>query len=65
MTRNLICCCCGAQAGRWQQHWNRDTGYGLCAKCAAWIPRRWPETDMEQTFGKVGVNYAPSTGSEG
>lgn len=32
-----ICSCCGAYAGAFEQWHNRDTGYGLCGKCAKWI----------------------------
>lgn len=33
--RNLTCCVCSDPAGRWAQHWNRDTGWGICTRCAA------------------------------
>jgi hypothetical protein len=60
-TRNLTCTCCGAHAGRWEQHWNQDTGYGLCARCRDWIWERnhpgTPQTEFERTYGKPGVNY--------
>lgn len=57
--RNLTCTCCGGPAGRWQQHWNQDTGYGLCASCRDWIWDRGPKDreDFERTYGKPGVNY--------
>lgn len=60
--RNLRCCCCDESAGRWAQHWNRDTGYGLCAACARRIrerggPDATPEA-MDRLYGRPGVNYA-------
>lgn len=27
------CACCAGNAGRWAQHYNRDTGYGVCTPC--------------------------------
>jgi hypothetical protein len=58
--RNLTCTCCGGSAGRWQQHWNQDTGYGLCASCRDWIwSRNHGDTreHFERTYGKPGVNF--------
>lgn len=62
--RNLICCCCGATT-RGRQHWNRDTGFGLCARCAKWIPEKWPDTDMVRTYGTPGVHYLLTDKDEG
>lgn len=60
--RRLLCACCGAVAGTWQQWHNQDTGYGLCASCADWIierdlrkPEEW-RTDMARTYGEPGVH---------
>ncbi len=61
--RNLTCCCCGA-ATRGRQWWNRDTGYGLCSKCAAWIVTHRPfghepinAEQMHQNYGVPGLHY--------
>ena len=62
--RNLTCCCCGA-ATRGRQWWNRDTGYGLCSKCAAWVSTRKPFSslshmsaeEMRENYGVAGVHY--------
>lgn len=59
MTRKLICACCGGDAGRWQQWFNRDTGYGLCRKCADRIETRETPAEFESCYGRPGVNYAP------
>jgi hypothetical protein len=58
--RNLECCCCGGSAGRWQQWWNRDTGFGVCKKCVDWMRGRGtPEEEIEDLYGKEGVNWGP------
>jgi len=57
-TRNMTCCVCGANAGRWQQHWNRDTGYGVCVRCIEWLrERKTSETEIADLYGKDGVNW--------
>lgn len=59
--RQLTCTCCGSSAGRWLQHWNQDTGYGLCAGCRDWIWERdhngTTRAEFERTYGKPGVNF--------
>jgi hypothetical protein len=56
--RNLTCCCCGARAGRWQQHWNRDTGFGVCADCVEGMRKRGTtEAEIADCYGKEGVNW--------
>ena len=57
--RRLECCVCGEYAGRFEQHWNRDTGFGICRKCVDWVKSRG-ETDSEilDLYGVEGVNYA-------
>ena len=56
----LTCTCCGGSAGCWFQHWNQDTGYGLCDRCRDWIWGRGgclnPE-DFYRTYGTPGVNF--------
>ena len=56
--QSLVCCCCGDWTlGR--QWWNRDTGFGLCQRCADWIPTRGTtEEEMQQLYGTRGVHYA-------
>ena len=54
--RRLLCPCCGAVT-RGRQFHNQDDGHGLCERCADWIPSRWPETDMERTYGVRGTHY--------
>ena len=62
--RHLTCACCGDAAGRWQQHWNQDTGFGLCFRCAEWIKGRDRVIDFESTYGKPGINYEESYSTE-
>ncbi len=55
--RTLTCACCGASApGR--QWWNRDTGYGVCAKCFTWISGREGAEQAEQSYGKPGIHHS-------
>lgn len=54
--RRMTCAVCGSDAGRWHQHWNRDTGYGACRKCVAWVRARGE--NIESLYGIEGVNFA-------
>ena len=49
---------CGEDAGRWENHWNRDRGYGICPRCAAEERVLLNEGAMEHAYGSPGVNYA-------
>lgn len=65
--RALTCCCCGEDAGVWQQHWNRDTGFGLCPRCvnSPRLRESWMEPgDFEDCYGLPGVNTAHPTTEE-
>jgi hypothetical protein len=53
----LTCSCCGGPA-RGRQWYNRDTGYGLCDKCAQWIKPRETTEYMEECYGIEGYNYS-------
>jgi len=58
--RRLTCCCCGADAGVWEQWYNRDTGYGVCAPCVVWVRSRGEsEAEIRSNYGVEGINYAP------
>jgi len=57
--RDLICCICGADAGRFVQHPGRDTGFGICRGCADGEIRRGTDPqEMLDLYGAEGVNYA-------
>lgn len=57
-TRRMYCTCCGGGAGRFQQHWNRDTGYGVCRPCALKMIDKDGRDELEQSCGKEGENWA-------
>lgn len=58
-TKSLTCSCCGGDAGKFEQHPNRDAGYGICRKCVDWLDVRGVEQDeFKRNYGTEGVNYA-------
>lgn len=60
-TRRLICCVCGEDAGHYEQHWNRDTGFGVCRTCVDYVRSRGEtEQAILSLYGREGVNYAPA-----
>lgn len=55
--RRLTCCCCG-ESTMGRQWWNRDTGFGLCPKCARWMRERGtPEEEIRQMAGIEGHHF--------
>ena len=63
--RLLTCACCGGNAGKFQQWYNQDTGYGICARCIAWMRQptatkavRESEENIRDYYGIEGVNFA-------
>ena len=55
--KTLECCCCG-ESTRGRQWWNRDTGYGICRKCIAWLrERNTPEAEITDLYGQEGVHF--------
>lgn len=56
--RRLTCCVCGDDAGRFEQWWNRDTGYGICAKSVVWLRSRGEtEEEIRFSYGIEGVHF--------
>ena len=56
--RELSCAVCGGMAGKWEQHWNRDTGYGVCASCVAWLLSRGEtQKEIQSNYGTEGINW--------
>jgi hypothetical protein len=57
--RALTCAVCGESAGTWKQHWNRDTGFGVCMKCVQWLrdTNRESEATIENLYGFEGINW--------
>jgi hypothetical protein len=62
--RTLYCCICGEYAGRHEQHWNRDTGWGICPRCATEQVNNISVEEMKSLFGVEGVNYSLVRGEE-
>jgi len=54
--KTLTCCCCGEQA-QGRQWWNRDTGFGLCSKCAQIISKKEDAETMKSCYGEEGIHY--------
>jgi hypothetical protein len=59
--RSMSCCTCG-RGCRGRQWWNRDTGFGLCAKCGDWLSTRGE--DPERMAGKRGIHWDVSEGAD-
>lgn len=55
--RHLTCAVCDGDAGYWEQHWNRDTGYGICRSCVDWCEASTSREQMLDYYGVEGVNY--------
>lgn len=54
----LRCACCGGNAPAKKQWWNRDTGYGVCARCFEWIAKREGREQAEFSYGKPGIHHS-------
>lgn len=56
---NLICCCCGGKAGKCEQWYNRDIGFGICFDCVKWIKGRGKTSDDEikTLYGLEGIHW--------
>lgn len=61
-TAALQCCVCGEDAGTFEQHWNRDAGYGICGACAKLQAARLSAEEMKFLYGIAGINYAVPAG---
>lgn len=56
--RRLTCACCDGSAGRWHQHWNRDTGFGACVRCITTERMRGTsEEEILRLYGTEGENW--------
>jgi hypothetical protein len=55
--KKLLCCCCGARTKGRQWH-NRDTGYGICSDCVAWVRGRGTNAaDIRSNYGIEGIHW--------
>ena len=55
----LTCCVCGARAPA-KKHWyNRDQGFGLCGRCAAWLKRQadYQAEEFTSNYGHEGIHW--------
>lgn len=60
MKRQMKCSVCGDYAGKYEQHPNRDTGWGLCRRCADWLEAKgYDEKEMKELYGTPGIHYQP------
>jgi hypothetical protein len=59
MAYSLECCCCGGNAGKFKQWWNRDDGYGICPDCIKdFRAKGMSEKEIRDCYGVEGVNFA-------
>ena len=70
--KHLTCCCCGSYTTGRQWH-DRDTGYGLCDRCAVSIYNHWifgrqrERRYFARKYGQAGFHhsinspYSPAT----
>lgn len=61
---HLDCAVCAQYAGKWHQHFNRDTGHGLCAKCRDDLSKTETPEHMRMRYGVAGVNYEAAKSNE-
>ena len=66
--KRKTCACCGSYAGKWEQWFNQDTGFGLCSECVTWIKTRRPfgqepmtTEEFERIYGLAGAHYEEAT----
>jgi hypothetical protein len=58
----LTCSCCGGEAPALAQWPNRDRGFGLCGRCAAWIRSRtrfYDPREFHRCYGSEGIHWLP------
>jgi hypothetical protein len=57
--RHMTCTCCGGDAGRFEQRWNQDNGFSVCAECLDWITTRENlcKADSLSRYGRPQINH--------
>jgi hypothetical protein len=56
--KELGCCCCG-NSTRGRQWYNRDTGYGICSECIAYVRGSgMSEAEIRDNYGIEGVHFS-------
>lgn len=58
---HMECCVCGDNAGYFEQHYNRDTGYGICTTCAAEQAICETPERFKSLYGEAGKNFEQPT----
>jgi hypothetical protein len=61
MKHHMTCCVCGGDAGFCKQHYNRDTGYGICPRCVAEEAATNTPEHLRSMYGTAGVHYDQPT----
>jgi hypothetical protein len=55
--RELGCNCCGGYT-RGRQWWNRDSGYGMCVECIAYVRKQgMGEDEIREYYGVEGIHW--------
>lgn len=54
----LICACCGAPAPARRQWYNRDTGYGVCARCFNQSVVKEGVEESIRLYGAPGIHHS-------
>lgn len=54
--KRKTCSSCSDDAGRFFQWWNRDTGFGICPRCAREQHRKLSAEEFESYYGKSGTH---------
>jgi len=57
MLDSLLFCCNIGEMAKGRQWHNRDTGFGICAKCADWNAETESDEYLLECFGKRGFHY--------
>jgi hypothetical protein len=53
----LRCACCGGEAPAKHQWWNRDTGFGVCARCFEFAVKREGAEQAINYYGHPGIHH--------
>ena len=58
MSGRKECSVCGREVeDRYTQWWNRDAGYGICARCVPWIRKHEGDEALRRNYGEPGIHY--------
>lgn len=55
---NLVCACCGGEAPARHQWHNRDTGYGVCARCFLASVKKEGIEESIRLYGAPGIHHS-------